>query len=140
MAPSPVAETTGLTGRCRTFRAVDTLGMCVSGIRGGRSHGQPAGGWPAWYRSRRGRPGEPGKASPPRLSTFPPPRLSTVVQGMSSVFAQILHGLMHRLLSWQPKRPQIGTSRHELREKACVIALHALQRGGQEVTLTRFAC
>src|SRR6201989_2922383 len=36
---------------------------------------------------------------------------------------------MHTLLSWQLKKPQTGTSEHELKERACHIALSALPRG-----------
>jgi len=76
MALWSVAEATGLTGRCRTFPAADSPGMLASASSGGRSSGQPAGGWPARYRPRRGRPGNlAGPPPPPRLSTFPQPRL-----------------------------------------------------------------
>ena len=48
---------------------------------------------------------------------------------LSCVFARILRSLMHTLLSWQLKKPQTGTSEHELKERACHIALSALLRG-----------
>src|SRR6266516_2058747 len=48
---------------------------------------------------------------------------------LSCVFARILRSLMHTLLSWQLKKPQTGTSKHELNERACHIALSALLRG-----------
>ena len=69
-----------------------------------------------------------------------PRPLATVMRGLSSVFAQRLCGLMHRLLSWQPKTAQTSTSQHEPTDKACDIAFHTLPQGGQEVTLTRSAC
>src|SRR5690348_3157638 len=51
------------------------------------------------------------------------------LQGLlSCVFARILRSLMYRLLSWQLKKPQSGTSKHEVREKACHVALPALPR------------
>jgi hypothetical protein len=47
---------------------------------------------------------------------------------------------MHRLLGWQPKKVQTSTRVYEPTEKACEIAFYTLLRGGQEVTLTHFAC
>ena len=47
---------------------------------------------------------------------------------LSCVFAGILRSLMHTLLSWQLKKPQTSTSEHELKERACHIALSALLR------------
>ena len=37
----------------------------------------------------------------PGLSTFPQPRPSTVVHGLTSVFTQITHRSVHRTLPWQ---------------------------------------
>src|SRR6201982_850604 len=52
-----------------------------------------------------------------------------ITRRLSWVFARILRSLMHTLLSWQLKKPQTGTSEHELKERACHIALSALPRG-----------
>jgi hypothetical protein len=37
---------------------------------------------------------------PPRLSTFPQPRLSTARRRLTSEFTRIIHRSMHRALSW----------------------------------------
>ena len=48
---------------------------------------------------------------------------------LSCIFARILRSPMYTLLFWQLKKRQSGTSKHELREKACQMALSALLRG-----------
>jgi hypothetical protein len=81
MAPSPVAEATRLTDRCRTFPGREHPGhACREQQR--RTLKRPAAdGRPARYRSRQARPGNLARPPPPRLSTFPQPRLSTRMQG-----------------------------------------------------------
>ena len=108
-APSPMAEATRLTDRGRTFPAANTPGMLVASSSGRRSSGQPAGGWPAGT-GRGRRPGNPARPPPLLLSTVPQPSYPHVCRGLSSVFAQILHRLMHRLLSWQAERLQVSMS------------------------------
>ena len=46
VAPSPTAEATRLTDRCRTSPAANTPGTLVSSSSGGRFSGQPAGSSP----------------------------------------------------------------------------------------------
>ena len=82
-----------------------------------------------------------GPATPVRnpQAVSPAAPLSAVMQGLSSVFAQRLRRLMHRLLSWQPKTAQTNTSQYEPMDKTCDIAFHTLPQGGQEVTRTSSA-
>jgi hypothetical protein len=80
MAPSPVAEATGLTGRCPPVLGREHPGH--AGLeRQRRTLGRPAGRRLADpVQVAAGRPGNLARPPPPRLSTFPRPRLSTVVQ------------------------------------------------------------
>src|SRR5436305_927617 len=50
------------------------------------------------------------------------PGIYQLTSRLSCVFARILRSFMHTLLSWQLKKPQTGTSEHELKERACHIA------------------
>src|SRR5438132_4094350 len=123
MAASPMAETTGVGVRCRTLRAVNPPGMLAweRQRRTLRSASWPAAGRPGMGRGgRRPRRGFPQFHSPWYLP---------LTRRLSCVFARILRSLMHTLLSWQLKKPQTGTSEHELKERACHIALSALPRG-----------
>ena len=61
------------------------------------------------------------------------PQLST---GLTSIFTQILHKFMHRLLSWQAKRLQVTMSQR----RTTVMSRYALVPGRQEVAFVRFAC
>ena len=54
---------------------------------------------------------------------------------LSSVFTQMLHRFVHRLLSWQAERLQVSMRQR----RKPVISRYALLPGGQEVTLTRIA-
>jgi hypothetical protein len=108
-AGSPRSILRRLTDRGRTFPAANTPGMLVASSSGRRSSGQPAGGWPAGT-GRGRRPGNPARPPPLLLSTFPQPSYPHVCRGLSSVFAQILHRFMHRLLSWQAERLQVSMS------------------------------
>ena len=131
MAASPLAETAGVAVRCRTLRAVNAPGM-LAGERQRRT-----------LRSAAGRPGMGRGGRRPRRRGYPQfhvPWYLPLARRLSCVFARILRDLMHTLLSWQLKKPQTGTSKHELKERACHIALSALLRGGQEVTRTSLAC
>src|SRR5882672_10700815 len=120
MAASPMAETTGVAVRCphaggreRTGHA--GLGAAAADTPAGRPAGRPGmarGG-------RRPRRGYPQLHSPWHLP---------LTRRLSCVFARILRSLMHTLLSWQLKKPQTGTSEHELKERACHIASSALLR------------
>src|SRR5256885_2798046 len=57
------------------------------------------------------------------------PGIRRQARRLSCVFARIPRSPMYPLLSWQLKKPQTGTSKHELKENACQIALSALLRG-----------
>ena len=95
----------------------------------------------AWERQRRtlraswpaaGRPGMGRGGRRPRRRGYPQlhsPWHLPLARRLSCVFARILRSFMHTLLSWQLKKPQTGTSKHELKERACHIALSALLRG-----------
>src|SRR5690348_3958707 len=78
-----------------------------------------------------------GAHSGPRQEQAPPPRLPTVAQPLASAVNQAAE---LRLCSNPPQpyvhivilaaqKPQTGTSKHELKERACHIALSALLRG-----------
>ncbi len=81
MAPSPLAEATRLTGRCRTFPAASTPRLACLNQQRGRPGGR--------VRVAAGKAREPGKVAPPRLSTFPQPRLSTRMQGVEQRLCSI---------------------------------------------------
>jgi hypothetical protein len=129
MAASPMAETADVAVRCP-----HAVGM-PTGERQRRTlrlAGWPAAGRPGMGRSwRRPRRGYPQFHSPWHLP---------LSRRLSCVFARTSRSLMHTLLSWQLKKPQTGTSKHELKERACHSPLSALPRGGQEMTLTSSAC
>ena len=83
----------------------------------------------------------PDKDAPQRIvyhgyPHFHSPARSHLCRGMTSIFTEIIHRLMHRALRWQGKR---AAGERELGEKA-VISRCTLPRGGQEVTFTRIAC
>jgi len=84
--------------------------------------------------------GLPGRAA--RVSVrhgyphFHSPARSHLYREVTSVFTDIIHRLMHRLLRWQGKR---AAGEREAGEKA-VISRCALPRGGQEVSFARIAC
>jgi hypothetical protein len=83
--------------------------------------------------------GLPGRAA--RVSVrhgyphFHSPARSHLYREVTSVFTDIIHRLMHRLLRWQGKR---AAGEREAGEKA-VISRCALPRGGQEVSFARIA-
>src|SRR6266567_4203078 len=120
MAASPMAETTGVAVRCPHAAGRERPGHVGLGAAAADT---PAGGWLTRYGSRR------EKAPPPWLPTVAQPWYLQLTGRLSCVFARILRSLMHTLLSWQLKKPQTGTSEHELKEGACHIALSALLRG-----------
>src|SRR6266704_3492719 len=124
MAASPLAETTGVAVRCRTPRAVNAPGMLAweRQRRTRRPASCPAAGRPGMARGGR-RPRRRGYAQ------LRSPLVSTKNQAVKLRLSSNPRSLMHTLLSWQLKNPQTGTSEHELKERACRIALSALLRG-----------
>src|SRR6185437_5248800 len=96
----------------------------------------------AWERPQRtlrpaswpvvGRPGMGRGVRRPRRRGHPQlrsPWYLPLARRLSCVFARILRSFMHTLLSWQLKKPQTGTSKHELKERARHIASSALPHG-----------
>jgi hypothetical protein len=131
MAASSMAEATGAASGARTLRAVNAPGM-VAGERQRRT-----------LRPEAGRPGMGRGGRRPRRRGYlqlRSPWHLPLARRLSCVFARILRSFMHTLLSWQLKRPQTGTSEHELKERACHIAYPPSCGSRQEVTRTSFAC
>src|SRR5690242_12852345 len=114
-----MAEITGAAGRCP--HAAGRVHPGHVGL-GAAAAGTLAGGWPTRYGSRQEKARRRGY---PQLHN---PWHLPLTSRLSWVFARMLRSLMHTLLSWQLKKPQTGTSEHELKERACHIALSALLR------------
>src|SRR6266403_1227967 len=124
MAASPIAETTGVAVRCPHAAGRERPGHVGLGAA--------AADTPVGQLVAAGRPGMGRGGRRPRRRGYPqlhsPWHLQSTSR-LSCVFARIFRSLMHTLLSWQLKKPQTGTSEHELKERACHIALSALLRG-----------
>src|SRR5206468_1017602 len=88
--------------------------------------GLRASGWPAAGRPGRGRGGR--RPPPPWLPTVAQPLVSTVIQAAELRLRSNPPQPYAHVVILAAQKPQTGTSKHELKERACHIALSALLR------------